>query len=234
MTEPTNADGDTSGPLAPDSGAARSPRRALAAVLGDLRAVDGALYAAVAATSTPTLDRALRRLSYAADHSKVSLAVAAALASGGPRPRRAARAGVVAVAVASASTNLLGKRLVRRARPDREAARVTVGRYVPMPASASFPSGHTASAVAFATAVGVVLPVAAVPLGVLASAVGYSRVHTGVHYPGDVAAGAVVGIASAAVALAAAAATPASGPRPARSAAPTAPRPSARHRRRRP
>ncbi len=35
-----------------------------------------------------------------------------------------------------------------------------------MPASASFPSGHTASAVAFATAVGVVLPAAAVPLGV--------------------------------------------------------------------
>lgn len=34
-------------------------------------------------------------------------------------------------------------------------------------------------------------------------AVGYSRVHTGVHYPGDVAAGAVLGIASAAVSLAA-------------------------------
>jgi undecaprenyl-diphosphatase len=45
-----------------------------------------------------------------------------------------------------------------------------------------------------------------VPLGALASAVGYSRIHTGVHYPGDVAAGAVLGIASAAAALAAAAA----------------------------
>ena len=32
-------------------------------------------------------------------------------------------------------------------------------------------------------------------------AVGYSRVHTGVHYPGDVAAGAVLGIASAAASL---------------------------------
>ncbi|XKK64636.1 phosphatase PAP2 family protein [Streptomyces sp. ARC32] len=171
----------------------------------DLRAVDGALYAAVAATSTPTLDRALRRLSHAADHSKVSLGIAAALALGGARARRAALVGVGAVAVASASTNLLGKRLVHRARPDREAARVTVDRYVPMPRSASFPSGHTAAAVAFATAVGVVLPEAAVPLGALASAVGYSRVHTGVHYPGDVAAGAVLGIASAAAALAAAA-----------------------------
>ncbi|MFJ3904873.1 phosphatase PAP2 family protein [Streptomyces sp. NPDC090025] len=182
----------------------RTGRRpsALRAVLTDLNAVDGALYAAVAATPTPALDRGLRRLSAAADHSKISVAVAAALALAGDRPRRAAVAGIGAIAVASASANLLGKRLVRRPRPDRESARVTVDRHVPMPRSASFPSGHTASAVAFATAVGVVLPPMAVPLGLLAGAVGYSRVHTGVHYPGDVAAGAVLGLASAVTALA--------------------------------
>ncbi|MFE7432381.1 phosphatase PAP2 family protein [Streptomyces tendae] len=206
MTEPTHADGGTTrGPLGPPpAGPGSAPKRTLDAVLGDLRAVDGALYAAVAGTSTPALDRALRRLSHAADHSKVSLGIAAVLALSGARARHAALVGVGAVAVASASANLLGKRLVHRARPDREAARVTVDRHVPMPASASFPSGHTAAAVAFATAVGVVLPEAAVPLGALAGAVGYSRVHTGVHYPGDVAAGAVLGIASAAAALAAA------------------------------
>ncbi|MFE0702750.1 phosphatase PAP2 family protein [Streptomyces sp. NPDC058872] len=175
----------------------------LRAVLHDVRAVDGAVYAAVAATSTPTLDTAFRRLSTAADHSKISFTVAAALALVPGRPRRAALAGVGAIAVASASANLLGKRLVRRSRPDREAARVVVGRHVPMPASASFPSGHTASAVAFATAVGSVLPAATVPLAALAWAVGYSRVHTGVHYPGDVAAGALLGVASAGVSLAA-------------------------------
>ncbi|ALO09867.1 Integral membrane protein [Streptomyces venezuelae] len=172
------------------------------AVLRDVRAVDGAVYAAVAATPTPTLDTALRRLSTAANHSKISLGVAAALALVPGRPRRAALAGAGAIAVASASANLLGKRLVRRQRPDREAARVAVSRHVPMPDSASFPSGHTASAVAFAAAVGSVLPGAGVPLGALAGAVGYSRVHTGVHYPGDVAAGAVLGVASAAVSLA--------------------------------
>ncbi|WP_051851722.1 phosphatase PAP2 family protein [Streptomyces sp. NRRL F-5650] len=203
MTRPTDADGRTPGPLGPAPAPGCACRRAVAAVLAELRAVDGALYAAVAATSTPALDRALRRLSHAADHSKISLGIAAVLTLGGPRPRRAALAGVGAVAVASASANLLGKRLVHRARPDREAARVSVDRYVPMPESASFPSGHTAAAVAFATAVGVVLPEAALPLGVLAGAVGYSRVHTGVHYPGDVAAGAVLGVAGGAVALAA-------------------------------
>ncbi|MET9778790.1 phosphatase PAP2 family protein [Streptomyces sp. NPDC006367] len=203
MTEPTDADGDTAGPLAPGAGPARP--RPLDGLLAELRAVDGALYAAVAATYTPTLDRHLRRLSRAADHAKISLGIAAALALGGARARGAALVGAGAVAVTSAAANLLGKRLVHRPRPDREAARVTADRYVPMPASASFPSGHTASAVAFATAVGVVLPEAAVPLEALAAAVGYSRVHTGVHYPGDVVAGAVLGVAGAAAALAVAA-----------------------------
>ncbi len=168
------------------------------------RALDGALYAAVAGGSTPSLDRALRELSRAADRSKISLCVAGALAVAGGRPRRAALRGVGSVALTSAVANLLAKRLVRRSRPDREAARVAVGRRVPMPASASFPSGHTASAAAFATAVGAELPPAALPLGALAGAVGYARVHTGVHYPGDVAAGALLGVLCAAAVRAAA------------------------------
>ena len=38
-----------------------------------------------------------------------------------------------------------------------------------------------------------VVPLAAVPLHALAALVGYSRVHSGVHYPGDVVAGALLG-----------------------------------------
>ena len=37
------------------------------------------------------------------------------------------------------------------------------------------------------------LPPAAIPLRALAALVAYSRVHTGVHYPGDVVAGALMG-----------------------------------------
>ncbi|MFJ6616367.1 phosphatase PAP2 family protein [Kitasatospora sp. NPDC091335] len=185
---------------------------AVGAVLDDLRAVDGAVYGAVAATPTPALDSALRRLSRAADRSKISLTVAALLALRPGRPRQAAAAGVGAVALASAAANLVGKQLVRRPRPDRERARVIVGRQVPMPESASFPSGHTASATAFATAVGVLLPPLAVPLGALAAAVGYSRVHTGVHYPGDVAAGALLGFAAAVASLAVVRTAPPSAP----------------------
>lgn len=171
-------------------------------LLHDLSAVDQAVYAAVAATDTPSLDAGLRRLSTAADHSKISLTVAGLLALRPGRTRRAALAGVAAIGVASFTANLLGKQLVRRPRPDRAEPDSPSGRHVPMPASASFPSGHTAAAVAFAAAVGAVLPVAGVPLGMVACAVGYSRVHTGVHYPGDVLAGALVGTASAAAVLA--------------------------------
>jgi membrane-associated phospholipid phosphatase len=56
-----------------------------------------------------------------------------------------------------------------------------------------FPSGHAASAFAFAYAVGRHLPVLAVPIRLLAAGVAYSRVHIGVRYPGDVVIGSIVG-----------------------------------------
>ena len=61
------------------------------------------------------------------------------------------------------------------------------------PSSRSFPSGHSASGFAFATAAGAELPWLAPPLRLLAAAVAYSRVHTGVHYPGDAVAGSLIG-----------------------------------------
>ena len=72
-------------------------------------------------------------------------------------------------------------------------------RYVAMPESTSFPSGHSASAFAFAYAIGRHYPGLVLPVRLLAGAVAYSRVHTGVHYPGDVALGSVIGVGTAAV-----------------------------------
>jgi undecaprenyl-diphosphatase len=72
----------------------------VAAGLRELGAVDQAIYSAVASTPTPSLDEPLRRLSNAANNSRLWLAIAAALAvAGGRSGRRAAVRGTLAIGV---------------------------------------------------------------------------------------------------------------------------------------
>jgi undecaprenyl-diphosphatase len=168
--------------------------------LRELGAIDRAVYEAIARTPTGTLDEPVRRLSAAANMSKLWLGIAAAVAlAGGKRGRWAALEGVIAIGVTSAAVNQGVKRVARRRRPDRVQPALFEDRHVPMPGSTSFPSGHAASGFAFAYAVGRHLPALAVPIRLLAAAVAYSRVHTGVHYPGDVVIGSVTGAGTAAM-----------------------------------
>jgi undecaprenyl-diphosphatase len=163
-------------------------------LIAEANRIDLAVYGAVASTPTPHLDEAMRRLSNAANYSRLSILSAGLLAAfGGSRGRQAAAWGLSCVAVTATVVNLILKPVGRRERPDRPGHGVPVARQVQMPASRSLPSGHTAAAVAFASGVSRALPAAGLPLRVLATLVGYSRVHTGAHYPGDVVAGAVVG-----------------------------------------
>jgi membrane-associated phospholipid phosphatase len=160
----------------------------------DAQRLDRAVYAAIARTPTPALDRAMSRLSRVADYSRLSLASAAVLAvTGGRTGRRAAALGLASLAVTTTVVNVGVKPLWRRPRPDRMAEEVPLARHVEMPTSQSFPSGHSASAFAFATGVGQVMPTAAIPLRALAAVVAYARVHTGVHYPADVLVGGLTG-----------------------------------------
>jgi membrane-associated phospholipid phosphatase len=165
------------------------------ACFGEIDRLDRAAYEAIARSTMPRLDRSMRTLSRAADYSRLSLAAAGALAlAGGPGGRRAAARGIASVGVTAAVVNVAIKPLSRRRRPDRAGAAVPFARRVNMPRSRSFPSGHTAAAFAFAIGAGEVLPWTAPPLVALAALVGYSRVHTGVHYPVDVIAGALCGV----------------------------------------
>jgi undecaprenyl-diphosphatase len=153
----------------------------------EVNSLDLAVYAAIAATPTPTLDGVFRRLSRAADNSMLWIASAAVLATvGGPVGRRAAVNGLASVAVTSAVVNLGLKRLRRRHRPDRATHHVPITRQVTMPRTTSFPSGHAASASAFATGVASAAPEAGIPVSTAPTLVAYSRVHTGVHYAVDV------------------------------------------------
>ena len=191
--------------LAQTMAARRGAQSPWVKALRELGAVDRAVYQAVARTPTPTLDVPVRRLSNAANKSRLWFGIAAAVAVlGRDRGRRAALEGVIAIGATSAAVNLGIKPLARRRRPDRDSSTASDARFVTMPRSTSFPSGHSASAFAFAYAVGRHLPGLAVPIRLLAGGVAYSRVHTGVHYPGDVAVGSIVGAGTAAVVAAAA------------------------------
>ena len=82
-------------------------------------------------------------------------------------------------------------------------SRPHVSRLVALPHSPSFPSGHTMSSFACATVLSALAPKAAPGFVLLAAAIAYSRLYVGVHWPLDVAAGVVLGIATALLLLAA-------------------------------
>jgi undecaprenyl-diphosphatase len=169
------------------------PSRAVR-LLRRLGRVDRAAYRAVAGTSTPLLDGPLRQVSHFANFSKPWFLVAGVLALfGGAQGRRAALTGAAAIGLTSFVVNQPMKLAGERGRPDRTTLGVPESRWVRMPASTSFPSGHSGSAAAFAVSVGDVLPRLRLPLRAAAAVVIFSRVYTGVHYPGDVVVGAAVG-----------------------------------------
>ncbi|MDT3438016.1 MULTISPECIES: bifunctional phosphatase PAP2/diacylglycerol kinase family protein [unclassified Pseudofrankia] len=158
-------------------------------------AADRALFGAIAA-ARPIADPLLPRLSHAADHGLLWWGVAGALGMTRGRRRRAAGRGLVALGLASAVTNGPAKMIFRRGRPVNHAVPL-VRRPHRQHLSFSFPSGHSASAAAFATAVALDAPKVAAPVGALAGLVAFSRVYIGVHYPSDVVAGAALGAACA-------------------------------------
>ncbi|MGW0554000.1 phosphatase PAP2 family protein [Streptomyces sp. NPDC002926] len=152
----------------------------------------------VAARRWPGAEPVLPRLSRSANHGLLWFGVAAGMVAlgRGARSRRAAVRGVGSLALASAAINTIGKRSVRRARPMLDAVPV-IRRLKRQPFTTSFPSGHAASAAAFATGVALESKSWGAIVAPVAASVAFSRVYTGVHYPSDVLVGAALGVGAA-------------------------------------
>lgn len=167
--------------------------RGIERITKGLGALDRELFEAIAESPTPLLDTAMPPLTRAADHSKLWFAIAAALfATGKYSAQRGAVRGVASLAVTSLVTNQGAKRIRQRPRPLYESVPL-VRRVRRRPTSNSLPSGHSASAAAFAVGVGLESPTLGFGLAILAALVGLSRVATGAHYPGDVVIGFGIG-----------------------------------------
>ncbi len=159
--------------------------------------LDKKLFQAVASRHWPGAERVLPRLSHSANHGRLWLALAAGMAATGHRPtRRAAVRGVASLALASLTVNTVAKRSVRRTRPLVPVVPM-VRRLRRQPITTSFPSGHSASAAAFAVGVALESPRWGAVVAPIAASVAFSRVYTGAHYPSDVLVGSALGAGAA-------------------------------------
>jgi hypothetical protein len=147
------------------------------------------LYAMRTRFHGPTMEAIGKTLGRLGSHGAVWLAIGIVMAfvdsENGEDWVVAGILGPVAIGV-----NYVVKVMVRRPRPVIEGLPPLGG----APSSLSFPSGHATSSFACATAMSRIAPEAAIPLFVLATAIGVSRPYLGMHYPSDVLVGAVLGV----------------------------------------
>jgi undecaprenyl-diphosphatase len=138
---------------------------------------------------SPAAERIAMLLGKAGNNGAVWVALGLALAVLDPSKREAwlicAALGPVAIGI-----NYAVKLIVRRPRPDLGEALPPLGG---APSSLSFPSAHATSSLAVATAMTRVDPLGALAF-LLAAALALGRPYLGMHYPSDVAAGAVLGV----------------------------------------
>jgi decaprenylphosphoryl-5-phosphoribose phosphatase len=161
---------------------------------GPLASADLRLYRLVRSAARPPASDAVRRFSRLGEHAALWLVLGAAGAVlDGPDRRARWRRGAIVVGGTYAANTAI-KAVFRRRRPQLEGLPALVA----TPTALSFPSAHASSSFAAARAYAGLVP--AGPLYATAAAMACSRVYLGVHYPSDIAAGALLGLAMGSVA----------------------------------
>jgi undecaprenyl-diphosphatase len=138
---------------------------------------------------SPGIEKAAKALGKAGNNGAIWVVIGIALALLDPSQREAWLI-CAALAPIAIALNYVVKLIVKRPRPVLEGLPPLGG----APSSLSFPSAHATSAFAVATAMTRVEPVAALAF-VLATIIALGRPYLGMHYPSDVLAGIVLGVA---------------------------------------
>lgn len=109
---------------------------------------------------------------------------------------------VIAGAIAFAlelSVQVLVKNKFKRNRPFEKIGEIRS--LINPPDKFSFPSGHTAAAFLMAWLLGHFFPIVTIPAFLFATAIGFSRIYNGLHFPSDVIAGMFLGIVCAQIGI---------------------------------